>query len=203
MPLTLQQRDEFFSAGFMRVHMGFSPAALARMQHISAGHFTYVDTSGTRRYRMHDLVARGHVANESPLAAEFLNICEQVCVSEIFADVLGLEPHELTVSDIFLVRMSPGDEIAMHTHTCTISAAMLVLADTGGVHVNVHETTRALHKHVLQPGWAMINLGRTPHAVEPVRSDRISLVWNAICPNQPTLGRPAGFPVVDSRSLVV
>src|SRR5579859_2033321 len=121
MPLAPQQRDEFLDAGFMRVDMGFSQETLARMRQLSSG-FVYIDTTGgARRYRMHDLVSRGTITNpSSPLAMEFLDLCQQVCAREIFADVLGVEPHELAIPDIFLIRMSPGDEIGMHTHACTI-----------------------------------------------------------------------------------
>lgn len=200
MPLTPQQRDAFLASGFVQVQMKFLPQALARMRSICTEQLAYKEVIGGSHYRVHDLIAHGRAtAPTYKPARELVRLCRQRHVKRLFAEALGVDGHELVIPDVFLIRMGPGGEIGMHTHRCTLSAAMVLVADSGGVHLNVDWRTGVVHEHTPAPGWAMLNLGRTPHAVGPVYNDRISIVWNAICPTRPTLGLSSEAALMDSR----
>jgi hypothetical protein len=181
--------------------MGFSPGVLPRMRTICTEQLSYAHaTGGAHHYRVHDLIAHGRPTSSTHAGArELARLCCRPHVKALFASALGVGPRELVIPDVFLIRMGAGDQIGMHTHPCTLSAAMILVADSGGVHLNVDGTTGEVREHTLAPGWAMVNLGQTSHGVGLVHSDRISIVWNAICPSCPRLGLTPGAPVIDSR----
>ncbi len=83
------------------------------------------------------------------------------------------------MTEVFAVRMRTRDEIRLHAHTTPISLAMMVLPDADAIHVSVDASTKRRAHHRLRPGWGMLNLGPTLHAVTPAHKDRITIVWNA------------------------